>query len=190
MCDSLYHYLIRLICAIACMKAIWYTSTQQSYQVYRRCSKQCNSPVIMNRSDIYENEELHKHIHGNARNIKRLFNIISLTASLINSFLKKVRHAIPVADHFTLNSQIFIHFQRRRRHFIQSHSSAQREPDCTDEIREDYMSIDVSVWMYIRISRREYNFQCCKIPGDSDINNIYYTKYRTVSRPMFIRCQL
>ena len=39
---------------------------------------------------MYEDEVLLKHMQGNPRNMKRIFNVISVTASLIESLQERV----------------------------------------------------------------------------------------------------
>ena len=39
---------------------------------------------------MYQNEDIRRHMYGNPRNIKRIFNIISLTASVIRAIQERV----------------------------------------------------------------------------------------------------
>ena len=40
---------------------------------------------------MYEDETLFRHLHGNPRNMKRIFNVISLTAFVIKALQERVR---------------------------------------------------------------------------------------------------
>ena len=39
---------------------------------------------------MYQNEDIRRHMYGNPRNIKRIFNIISLTASVVRAIQERV----------------------------------------------------------------------------------------------------
>ena len=44
---------------------------------------------------MYKDKTLRRHMHGNPRNIKRIFNIISITAFVIEALQERVSIAIP-----------------------------------------------------------------------------------------------
>lgn len=48
------------------------------------------------RKFFYYNEEVQRHLQGSPRNIKRIFNIISLTAGIINSMVKKHKRRLVI----------------------------------------------------------------------------------------------
>ncbi|XP_039260381.2 uncharacterized protein LOC120336713 [Styela clava] len=56
------------------------------------------------RNFIFNDEDLHKHLQGNPRNIKRLFNVISLTARIMNCFHKKEKRTRFIHSHINDNT--------------------------------------------------------------------------------------